>query len=69
MKLMRWVEPAAMAAVAAAFHPLVKLLARPQRRGTNSNAEGIVPSDELPQSYAQEIDLELSKPDRRETSL
>jgi len=54
--------------VAAAFHPLVKLLAMPQRRGTYSNEEGIVPV-ELPQLYAQEIDLELAKPDRRETSL
>ena len=68
MKVMRWVEPAAMALVAAAFHPLVKLLAMPQRRGTYSNEEGIVPV-ELPQLYAQEIDLELAKPDRRETSL
>jgi len=58
-----------MALLAAAFHPPVKLLDMPQRRGTNSHAEeGRVPV-ELPQLYTQEIDLELAKPDRSETSL
>ena len=57
-----------MALLAAAFHPFVWLEAMPQSRGTYSNEEGIV-SVELPQLYAQEIDLELAKPDRREASL
>src|SRR5450756_822243 len=63
----RWVEPAAMALVAAAFQPEVKELERPQRRGTNSHPEGMVA--ELPQLYAQEIALEPVKPLRRDTSL
>jgi hypothetical protein len=63
----RWVEPAAMALVAAAFQPEVKVEERPQRRGTNSHPEGMVA--ELPQLYAQEIALEPVKPLRRDTSL
>jgi hypothetical protein len=63
----RWVEPAAMALVAAAFQPEVKVAERPQRRGTYSHGEGTVP--ELPQLYAQEIALEPAKPLRRDASL
>jgi hypothetical protein len=38
---MRWVEPDAIAFVAAAFHPLVKLEPVPQSRGTYSKFEGM----------------------------
>jgi hypothetical protein len=65
--LIKWVEPAAMALVAAALQPEVKDEERPHRRGTNSQPEGMVA--ELPQLYAQEIALEPTKPFRRDTSL
>ncbi len=41
LKDMRWVEPEAIALVAAEIQLFVWVEAVPQRRGTNSNAEGM----------------------------
>jgi hypothetical protein len=54
LKDIRCLEPDAIALEAAAAHGPVKLLAKPQRRGTYSMPETLRPDELEPQLYAQD---------------